>query len=152
MRISAKGEYAAKAVLYLSLKYPTVVTIQEVARRHSIPLKYLEHILLELKKAGVLESRRGVRGGYTLARPPEKISVGEVLRIVDGQFSQSSCVEADQGHPYACPESDSCGLKQLWQDVQGAVERILFETSFDDIRKRTLAGVARNSSVAALEV
>ncbi len=151
MRISAKGEYAAKAVLYLSLKYPVVVTIQEVARRHSIPLKYLEHILLELKKAGVLESRRGVRGGYTLARHPEKISVGEVLRIVDGQFSQSSCVEMDQAHPYACPESDSCGLKQLWQDVQGAVEHILFETSFDDIRKRTLAGAARHSSVAALE-
>ena len=151
MRISAKGEYAAKAVLYLSLKYPAVVTIQEVARRHNIPLKYLEHILLELKKAGVLESRRGVRGGYTLARHPEKISVGEVLRIVDGQFSQSSCVETDQAHPYACPESDSCGLKQLWQDVQGAVEHILFETSFDDIRKRTLAGAARHSSVAALE-
>jgi Rrf2 family cysteine metabolism transcriptional repressor len=151
MRISAKGEYAAKAVLYLSLKYPTVVTIQEVARRHSIPLKYLEHILLELKKAGVLESRRGVRGGYTLARAPEKISVGEVLRIVDGQFSQSSCIEADEAHSYACPESDSCGLKQLWQDVQGAVERILFETSFDDIRKRTLANAARQSSVAALE-
>ncbi len=151
MRISAKGEYAAKAVLYLSLKYPTVVTIQEVARRHNIPLKYLEHILLELKKAGVLESRRGVRGGYTLARSPEKISVGDVLRIVDGQFSQSSCAEGDQTSSYACPESDTCGLKQLWQEVQGAVERILFETSFDDLRKRTLASAARQSSVAALE-
>ncbi len=77
MRISAKGEYAAKAVLYLSLKYPEVVTIHEVAKRHRIPVKYLEHILLALKKAGLLESRRGMRGGYTLARPPEKISVPE---------------------------------------------------------------------------
>ncbi len=146
MRISAKGEYAAKAVLYLSLHYPGVVTIHEVARRHNIPIKYLEHILLSLKKAGLLESRRGVRGGYTLARPPEKISIGEVLRVVDGHFSEASCVEVDVQHPYVCPESDSCGLKQVWQDVQGAVERILFETTFDDIRKRTLSGVARQGA------
>jgi Rrf2 family cysteine metabolism transcriptional repressor len=143
MRISAKGEYAAKAVLYLSLKYPGVVTIHEIARRHRIPIKYLEHILLSLKKSGLLESRRGVRGGYTLARSPEKISIGEVLRVVDGRFSQASCIEVDLQHPYVCPESDTCGLKQVWQDVQGAVEHILFETTFDDVRKRTLAGVAR---------
>ena len=149
MRISAKGEYAAKAVLYLSLKYPGVVTIHEVARRHSIPIKYLEQILLSLKKAGLLESRRGVRGGYTLARAPEKISVGEVLRVVDGSFSQASCVEVDLENPYVCPESDSCGLKQVWQDVQGAVERILFETSFDDVRKRTLTGMTRQGSRGA---
>ena len=145
MRISAKGEYAAKAVLYLSLQYPSVVTIHDIAERHHIPTKYLEHILLSLKKAGVLESRRGVRGGYTLARPPGEISIGEVLRIVDGHFSQSSCIEVNLRN-YACPESDSCGLKQVWQEVQGAVERILFETSFDDLRKRTLAGAARRSA------
>ena len=145
MRISAKGEYAAKAVLYLSLKYPGVVTIHEVARQHHIPVKYLEHILLALKKAGLLQSRRGVRGGYTLARSPEKISIGEVLRVVDGKFSQASCIEVDLRRPDVCPESESCGLKQVWQDVQGAVERILFETTFDDVRKRTLAGVVRRS-------
>ena len=146
MRISAKGEYAAKAVLYLSLKYPDVVTIHEVAKRHSIPVKYLEHILLALKKAGVLESRRGMRGGYTLARSPEKISIGEVLRVVDGKFSQSSCIEVDLRHPYTCPESDTCGLRQVWQDVQGAVETILFETTFDEVRKRTLAGATRKGN------
>ena len=143
MRISAKGEYAAKAVLYLSLKYPGVATIHEVAKRHSIPVKYLEHILLALKKAGLLESRRGMRGGYMLARPPEQISIGEVLRIVDGQFSQSSCIEVDLQHPYACPESNTCGLKQVWQDVQGAVEKILFDTTFDQVRRRTLGGATR---------
>ncbi len=147
MRISAKGEYAAKAVLCLSLKYPEVVTIHEVARHHSIPVKYLEHILLALKKAGLLESRRGVRGGYLLARPPEKISVGEVLRVVDGHFSQASCIEVDLRHAYVCPESSSCGLKQVWQDVQGAVERILFETTFEQVRLRTQAGTAPPTDV-----
>jgi Rrf2 family cysteine metabolism transcriptional repressor len=137
MRISAKGEYAAKAVLHLSLKYPEVVTIQEVARRYHIPLKYLEHILLELKKAGLLVSRRGVRGGYTLARAPHGISVGEVLRVVDGKFSQSDCTEVDVEAPHACPESDSCGLKQVWQEVQLAMDKILFETTFGEVCSRT---------------
>ncbi len=152
MRISAKGEYAAKAVLYLSLKYPEVVTIHEVARRHNIPVKYLEHILLALKRAGLLESRRGVRGGYTLARQPESISMGEVLRVVDGQFSQSSCIEVDLGHPYACPESDTCGLKQVWQDVQEAVEKILFETNFAELCRRTLEGPPRKSEFLVPEL
>ncbi len=152
MRISAKGEYAAKAVLYLSAQYPGVVTIQEVARRHQIPVKYLEHILLALKKAGLLESRRGVRGGYTLARPPDKISVGEVLRVMDGKFSQSSCIEVDLQHPYACPESDTCGLKQVWQDVQGAVDKILFETTFDRLHKRTVAGSARRGAPVVYKI
>ena len=151
MRISAKGEYAAKAVLYLSLRYPNVVTIQEVSARHRIPAKYLEHILLSLKKAGVLESRRGVKGGYRLAKAPAQVTMGEVLRVVDGKFSQSSCIEVNLKSGYACPESDSCGLKQVWQDVQNAVEKILFETTFDDLRKRTLSDIARDPRSAASE-
>src|SRR5262249_27251870 len=79
MRVTAKGEYATQAVLHLTRQYPDVVTIQDIAQRHHIPLKYLEQILLELKHGGILESRRGVRGGYTLARNPNKIFVGEVL-------------------------------------------------------------------------
>ena len=93
MRVTAKGEYATQAALHLARQYPSVVTIQEIAGRHHIPLKYLEQILLELKRGGILESRRGVHGGYTLARNPQKISVGEVLRIVDGAFTESSCTQ-----------------------------------------------------------
>jgi Rrf2 family transcriptional regulator, cysteine metabolism repressor len=152
MRISAKGEYAAKAVLYLSLKYPQVVTIHEIAENHNIPLKYLEQILLILRRAGLLSSHRGVRGGYTLARRPEEISIGEVLRVVDGKFSESSCVELDLRSHYTCPDANACGLKQVWQDVQSAVEKILFETTFDEVRKRTLAGVARPGGYVAYEL
>lgn len=148
MRISAKGEYATKAVLYLSLRYPNVVTIHEVAEGHHIPLKYLEQILLALKKNGMLESRRGVHGGYTLARPPEKISVGEVLRAVDGSFSQTACLRAAKDDHYACPEADSCGLRQLWSNVQETVDRMLFESNFGEICRRTHAGpLPRGESV-----
>lgn len=150
MRVTAKGEYATQAVLHLSLQYPGVVTIHEIAQRHHIPLKYLEQILLELKRGGILESRRGVRGGYTLARAPEEISVGAVLRVVDGAFAESSCVH-NEALGGVCVEGESCGLKQTWKNVQGAVERILFATTFEDVRRRTLNGQTSKAEIAPLE-
>jgi Rrf2 family cysteine metabolism transcriptional repressor len=151
MRVTAKGEYATQAVLHLALHFPEVVTIHEIGERHHIPLKYLEQILLELKRGGILESRRGMRGGYTLARTPKNISVGEVLRIVDGEgFTESSCTHAEARLGAVCVEGKSCGLKQMWEDVQGAVEKILFATSFEDVRKKTLGGRARHSNLARL--
>jgi Rrf2 family transcriptional regulator, cysteine metabolism repressor len=149
MRVTAKGEYATQAVLHLSLQYPEVVTIHEIAQRHHIPLKYLEQILLELKRGGILESRRGVRGGYTLARAPEQISVGQVLRIVDGAFAESSCIHNEMMGG-VCVEGESCGLKQVWRDVQSSVEKILFATSFEEVRRRTLSGVRAQKEPARL--
>ena len=150
MRVTAKGEYATQAVMHLSLHYPDVVTIHEIAQRHHIPLKYLEQILLELKRGGILESRRGVRGGYTLARAPEEISVGQVLRIVDGAFAESSCIH-NEAMGGVCVEGDSCGLKHVWRDVQGAVEKILFDTSFEEVRRRTLGGGGRRVATAHID-
>ncbi|HUL15452.1 MAG TPA: Rrf2 family transcriptional regulator [Terriglobales bacterium] len=150
MRVTAKGEYATQAALHLARQYPAVVTIQEIAARHHIPLKYLEQILLELKRGGILESRRGVHGGYTLARNPHKISVGEVLRIVDGAFTESSCTHARERLGSECAEGENCGLRQLWQDVQDAVEKILFETSLDDLRRRSLDKPDRKQPLARI--
>src|SRR6202521_417955 len=152
MRVTAKGEYATQAVLHLSLHYPEVVTIHEISERHHIPLKYLEQILLELKHGGVLESRRGVRGGYMLARAPKSISVGEVLRIVDGEgFTESSCAHAEERLGAVCVEGPSCGLKQMWREVQGAVEKILFATSFEDVRQQTAGGKSPQSVLTQLD-
>jgi Rrf2 family protein len=152
MRVTAKGEYASQAALHLALHYPEVVTIQEIASRHHIPLKYLEQILLELKRGGVLESRRGVNGGYTLARTPAKISMGEVLRIVDGAFAESSCTHSEERLGAACVEGESCGLKAMWGDVQAAMEKILFATSLEDVRRRTLSGRPANCETSKFEV
>ena len=140
MRITAKGEYATQAVLHLAMQYPEVVAIHDIAERHHIPLKYLEQILLELKRGGVLDSRRGVHGGYTLALTPAEVSVVEVLRLMDGAFAESSCTHAETRLGSVCAEGPTCGLKQMWQDVQQSVEKILFATSFEDVKRRTLAG------------
>src|SRR3989442_13167266 len=85
MRISAKGEYAIKAVLDLALRGGDgLVPIQDIAARHAIPQRYLEHVLLALKRAGLLGSKRGASGGYHLMRLPAEISVGDALRGVEG--------------------------------------------------------------------
>src|SRR5205814_10313537 len=85
MRISAKGEYAIKAVLDLAVRGGDgLVPIQDIAGRQAIPQRYLEHVLLALKRAGVLGSKRGASGGYHLTRRPEESSVGDVLRAVEG--------------------------------------------------------------------
>src|ERR687887_2853432 len=88
MRISAKGEYAIRAMLDLAVHYRqrgrTLVPIQDVARRQGIPQRYLEQVLLLLKRAGLLASKRGSTGGYHLVREPEEITVGVVLRAVEG--------------------------------------------------------------------
>jgi len=153
MRVTAKGEYATRAILHLAMAYPGVVTIHQIAERDRLPVKYLEQILLELKRGGVLVSRRGVYGGYLLSRDPAEISVGEVLRIVDSRIIDSSCRQSDSERAFLCADYYGCGLKQLWHDVSLAVEKLLFDTSFADVcansrRKPSLAVI--HKSVARL--
>src|SRR5262249_43096297 len=133
MRVTAKGEYATRAVLHLAMEYPEVVTVHQIAARHKIPVKYLEQILLELRRGGIIASRRGVHGGYLLARAPSEISVGEVLQVVDNRIIESSCLQHDSERSFACSGMDGSGLQQVWRDVRLAVEKILLETSFADV-------------------
>jgi Rrf2 family protein len=149
MRVTAKGEYATRAVLHLAMEYPELVTIHQIADRHRIPVKYLEQILLELRRGGIITSKRGVHGGYLLSRSPEDISVGEVLRIVDSRIVDSSCIQRDEDRGYACPDYYGCGLKRMWADVNHAVEKILFDRSFADVcadsrRRPVLTNMPKN--------
>lgn len=141
MKISAKGDYATRAVLDLAinhrLRYGKVSHIHEIAERQRIPLKYLENILLTLKKAGVLISRRGNQGGYYLARPPELITIGEVIRIVDGPLAPIEC--ASMTGYVACPEEAACGLRSVWIEARNAIAGVLDNTSFADVLDRNKA-------------
>ncbi len=119
------------------MEYPEVVTIHQIAARHKIPVKYLEQILLELRRGGVVASRRGVHGGYLLAKPPSEVSIGEVLQVVDNRVVSSSCLQRDAQRGFACSNSETCALMHVWEDVRTAVEKILFETSFADVCARS---------------
>jgi Rrf2 family transcriptional regulator, cysteine metabolism repressor len=138
VQVSAKGDYATRAVLDLALNYDkngTVSRIQTIAERQNIPVKYLENILLTLNRAGIVRSRRGNQGGYYLARAPQEISVGEVIRIVDGPLAPISCASTTAYE--ACPEEAACGLRSVWLEARNALANVLDKTTFEDVLERT---------------
>jgi Rrf2 family transcriptional regulator, cysteine metabolism repressor len=134
VRISAKGEYAIKAMVDLALHDgPDLQPIQDIAARQSIPQRYLEQVLLQLKRSGFLYARRGSSGGYRLSRPPDQITVGALLRAVEGP---SPATEAPRrGGRGAAPE-DSAGLGELWREIDRAVAEVVDRTSLEDLRRR----------------
>ncbi len=140
MKITYKGDYALKAVLDLALNYGSIVTIHELANRTQVPFKFLEQVLLDLKKAGFVESRRGKIGGYLLAKSPAEITVGEVVRFIDGPIEPIACVE--KGYK-GCTDLYRCVFRKIWQDVgratSGIVDNITFEKLVNEVQVSTEA-------------
>jgi len=131
MKITYKGDYSLKAVLSLALHYNKgVLPIQELAKKGDIPFKFLEQILLTLKKGGFVESRRGKVGGYSLSRDPGKITVGEVIRFVDGPIEPISCVSAGYTN---CADLRKCVFKKIWHQVADATSDIIDHITFEDL-------------------
>jgi len=136
VRISAKGEYAIKAMLDLALcdDGETLQPIQDIARRQGIPQRYLEQVLLGLKRAGFLHSRRGSAGGYRLAKPPDQITAGDLLRAVEGQPGVGTSGRAASGLV-----GDAGGdLIHLWRAVSEAVNSVVDGTTLEDLRRQAL--------------
>jgi Rrf2 family protein len=133
VRISARGEYAIRALLDLALHLREGLRpIQDIAAQQGIPQRYLEQVLLQLKRAGFLESKRGSAGGYRLGRPADQITVGSVLRAVEGGPGQ---VEAVRRASRALPEG-SGDLADLWREVDEAVTAVVDRVTLEDLRRR----------------
>src|SRR5262245_19942485 len=137
MRISAKGEYAIRALLDLAVHHGEgLVPIQEVAQRQGIPQRYLEQVLLLLKRAGFLESKRGSTGGYQLVRAPAAISVGDVLRASEGRVT---ALEVAGRHPSRTSDGAASDLAPLWREIAGAVGAVIDRTTFGDLAEQAKA-------------
>ncbi len=126
MRVSSKGDYACRALLSLTLHQstPGPTSVRDIAERTGIPQPYLEQILLSLKGAGLVRSKRGVGGGYVLARPAGEIRISEILSAVDGPISLG-----DFGEPHqdgACDHEGQCVLLALWKSA-GEQMRLLMD-------------------------
>ena len=131
MNISVKGDYALKAVFDLAQQGGSKpVKIAEIAARQKIPQKFLELILGQLKQGGFVQSRRGAEGGYLLARPPDTMMVGEVLRFVEGPLSPAEHSHRHRGSRRAAAETPFTGM---WLQVDRAVSEIIDRTSFADL-------------------
>ncbi len=122
-------------MLELAIRYDEgPLHIRDISRAQNIPERFLEQILLLLKRAGYLKSRKGQGGGYVLARPPASITVAEVIRVMDGPLAPIDCVSV-MAHE-TCPMEDVCGLRGLWKEVRDTVAGILERTTFEDLARR----------------
>lgn len=117
----------------------SLIQIKEIAEREHIPAKFLEQILLSLKNAGLLHSKMGVGGGYYLARPAAEISLGHIVRVLDGPLAPINCVSQMAYEPCGCPDEETCGLRLVMLDVRNAISDILDNTTLADVGDRVEA-------------
>jgi Rrf2 family protein len=133
MKISAKTEYACIAMLELASRHGSgdPVRIRKIAERHDVPPRFLVQILLQLKGAGLVRSTRGAAGGYHLERPPDQVSLGEVMRIIEGSNKGNGTSTS------ASPDSPAVkALSQAWADVEAVQREMLNKISFADLLER----------------
>jgi Rrf2 family protein len=133
--MSRKARYALRALYALSADDTRgPVLIADLAEREKIPRKFLEAILLELKNAGVLKSKKGKGGGYSLARSPDRITMGEVIRVIDGPLAPIPCVsERSFVRCEECVDETTCGTRQVMKKVRDAIAVILDGTTLADV-------------------
>ena len=136
MRISFKGDYALKTLLDLAVHYPRLEHVEEIARRQDIPLKFLEQIILELKKGGFVKSKKGPGGGYVLAKEPAKIFLGEAIEFIDGPLEPITCVSArDKTN---CDYAGRCSLYEVFKDIGDYVRQKVDNISLAELKERQL--------------
>ena len=122
MKLTTKGRYGLRAVIDLAMyakKEP--VSLSDVAERQNISISYLEQLIAKLKKAGIVQSTRGAQGGYALAKAPENISVGEILRALEGSLSPVDCSAVDGEGETECSASNFCVTKYVWKRINDSI-------------------------------
>lgn len=137
MKLSLRGEYTLRALVVLGLNHPQmVIRIQTISEQQNIPKRFLEQILNDLKSAGVVESKRGVAGGYRLAMPPDKINLAMVIRHMEGALAPISCVSENFYEKCSCPDEARCGIRSVMKEVRDAVVKILEKVTVADLCQR----------------
>ena len=136
VRLSTRTRYGCRALAEVAAAYPDgTPSVREIAQRQRLSPKYLENIMQALKAAGLVRAMRGVHGGYTLTRPPNDISVGEVFRVLEGPPDPAPCVEDDD----LCGMADQCPTRQMWVELREAIEGVLAGRTLQDLAARCSA-------------
>ena len=141
MMFSTKAEYGIRVMAHLaratdgSPGEADPISLGSIADAEGLPLAYLEHLVQRLRKAELVESRRGAHGGYTLARAAEEISMSEVVAALEGEIAPIECITADADGAVVCAREGEapCPTKLLWTRVQGSIVRTLNDMTLDDL-------------------
>ncbi len=131
MKISTKGRYALRMIIDLALHQDDgFVSLKDIAERQEISKKYLEQIVPMLNKSGILRTNRGNKGGYALAKSPEQLSVGDILRATEGSLAPVSCLD---DNPNTCPRQESCSTLYIWEGLFKTITDYLDNISINEL-------------------
>lgn len=139
MKLSTRGEYALRALLVLGRDYQeddSVVRIQEISNQQNIPKRFLEQILNDLKSARIVESKRGVAGGYRLGRAPELITLAEIIRHIEGALAPVSCVSERFYEKCSCPDEARCAIRSVMKEARDAVVKVVERVTLAELCER----------------
>lgn len=131
--VSQRCQYALRALFELAQRYPAeiVTTVSEISEKQQIPPRFLEQILAKLRAGGYIESRRGNQGGYIMTVSPSSISVGEIIRFIEGSDESIDCLKTNgKNH---CPFTGGCAFKDLWKSAKSSINEIFDGTTFQDL-------------------
>ncbi|MFQ3675498.1 MAG: RrF2 family transcriptional regulator [Endomicrobiia bacterium] len=132
MKLSTKGRYATRAILELALNYGKgVMTLQDIAKRQEISVRYLERLMSTLVSAGIVSSIRGQHGGFFLSKPPKEIKLSQVIQVVEGSLSPVPCLD----NPKLCKRVGICSTKDIWTKIKKAILDVLDSITLEDMIK-----------------
>lgn len=148
MKVSTRVHYGLRAMTELARSYGEgrLISIAEIARSESLPLAYLEQLVGELRRAGLVEGVRGVRGGYRLARAPREITVGAIYRVLEGEVAPVECTAEDY-LPGSCSREDGCLSRSIWDRVQQAILGVLDNETLADILRAEVSAATGGAFV-----
>jgi len=133
MKLSTRGQYGTRALLELALHQGEApVLLKDIAQRQQISLPYLEHLITPLIAGGIVRSTRGAKGGVSLAKPPQKIRLSEVIQLLEGSTAPVECVN----NPETCSRSESCATRDIWGELKKAMDGVLESTTLQDLVER----------------
>lgn len=131
MKISTKGRYALRLMLDLAYNHTgSFIPIKNISQRQDISDKYLEQIITQLSRAGLVKSARGAQGGYMLAKEPQEYTVGEILRLLEGNLAPVACVDDTND---ACTRADECVTMEVWREIKDAVNKVVDNITLADL-------------------
>lgn len=124
MKFGVGVDYSLKALLLLAERHSAAlpVRVEEIAAAENIPENYLRRLLIELKRGGLVASQKGPSGGYMLARAPGRITMADVVGIIEGDYTPVECLEESSS---SCPRDQVCAMREVWSEVRGSVNGIL---------------------------
>jgi Rrf2 family protein len=147
MKVSKRGEYALRALIDLGIAHEAgrpLLRLQEIVTKESIPSAFLEQIFAQLRAAGIVDGKRGKNGGYFLAKPADTISMGQIVRLIDGPLAPIACVSQTKYERCSCPDEEHCGLRMLMLDVRNSIANILDRYTLAQVVEVTLRKLRRD--------